>query len=66
MDDEIAPAQPGRIKGFINSSLRVLRLSKKPSKDEFWFVAKVTGLGILLIGLIGYIIESLKWIVVGG
>ncbi len=42
--------------GFINESIRVLRLTRKPKKDEFLMVAKVTGIGMLLIGFIGTII----------
>lgn len=52
----------GRVRTFISNVVRVLRLTKKPKKDDFFFVAKVTGLGILLIGALGYIIESLRWI----
>ena len=51
------------VKSFINSSIRLLRLAKKPEKQEFFFVAKITGLGILLIGLIGYILKSVGIIV---
>ncbi len=39
---------------------RVVKVTKKPSKDEFWTTFKVTGLGILLIGLIGFLILTLK------
>lgn len=35
---------------------RVLVISKKPSRDEFFEVAKVTGIGIILFGTIGLII----------
>ncbi|KAF5410908.1 MAG: protein translocase SEC61 complex subunit gamma [Euryarchaeota archaeon] len=35
---------------------RVLKLARKPNKDEFTMIAKVAGAGILLIGLIGFII----------
>ncbi len=51
-----------RITDFVRESVRVLRLTKKPSKDEFYFIAKTTGLGLLLLGLIGYIVESVRWI----
>ncbi|RLG21230.1 protein translocase SEC61 complex subunit gamma [Candidatus Micrarchaeota archaeon] len=49
-----------KVKAFINDVLRLLRLLKKPKKEEYWFVAKVTGLGIILLGIIGYIIQSIK------
>jgi protein transport protein SEC61 subunit gamma-like protein len=57
MDDK-----KGKIKSFLSNAIRVLRLAKKPKRDDFVFVAKVTGLGIILIGLIGYVIESLRWL----
>jgi len=33
-----------------------LKVTKKPSKEEYISAIKVTGIGILLIGLIGFII----------
>jgi protein transport protein SEC61 subunit gamma-like protein len=58
--------QKGRIRSFLDNAIRVLRLSKKPKKDEFIFVAKVTGLGVLIVGFIGYIVETIRWLLVGG
>jgi len=54
--------QRGRIRSFIYNAVRVLKLTKKPKREDFTFVAKVTGLGILLIGAIGYVIESIRWL----
>ena len=50
------------VKGYINKVIRVLRLTTKPEKKEFWDVAKITALGMVVIGLVGYIIESLKYL----
>ena len=36
---------------------RVIRLSRKPRKSEYIMISKVTGLGIVIIGLIGFIIR---------
>lgn len=44
---------------FIRAHLRVLKLAKKPSNEEFWTIAKVAGLGILVIGILGFIIYIL-------
>jgi protein transport protein SEC61 subunit gamma-like protein len=33
-----------------------LKVTKKPSRDEYKITLKVSGLGILLIGFIGFII----------
>ena len=42
-------------KAFIKECKRVLRITKKPDKIEFKTVMKVAGLGIMAIGLIGFI-----------
>ncbi len=36
--------------------IRVLQIMKKPDREEFWTSAKVTGAGILIIGLVGYVV----------
>ncbi|AIJ06148.1 preprotein translocase, SecE subunit [Methanocaldococcus bathoardescens] len=46
-----------QIKEFIEECRRVWLVLKKPTKDEFLSVAKVTALGISLLGIIGYIIH---------
>jgi protein transport protein SEC61 subunit gamma-like protein len=45
-----------KFKSFIKESKRVLQVTKKPNMTEFKMIVKVTGLGILIIGLIGFII----------
>ena len=32
-------------------------MSKKPGRDEFMNVAKITGIGVLIIGAIGFVIS---------
>ncbi len=44
----------------LNEYMRVLRVTKKPDSVEFKTIIKVSGIGILLIGLIGFIIQ-LSW-----
>lgn len=48
------------IYGFLKQCERVLRVAKKPDRDEYKTVAKVTGVGILIIGVIGFIIALLS------
>ncbi len=45
---------------------RVLKLARKPNKDEFTMIAKVAGAGILLIGLIGFIVFLVLTEIPGG
>ncbi len=44
------------MRNFLSNCKRVLRVARKPGKGEYLQVAKITGLGILLIGFIGFII----------
>ena len=48
------------VKDELNKTLkdckRVLRISKKPDKEEYFAFAKVTSIGIGIIGAIGFII----------
>ena len=49
-----------------NSYVRVLRMASTPSWEEFSQVAKIAGAGILLVGLMGFIIFTAMKIVPGG
>jgi len=40
----------------LDEYLRVLKLARKPTREEFTVIAKVAGAGILLVGLIGFLI----------
>ncbi len=44
---------------------RVLYISKRPDRDEFTNVAKITGIGIIIIGVIGFIISLAAQLVSG-
>ena len=49
-----------RFKRFLKETGRVLRITKRPGKEEFMTTVKVTGLGISVIGGIGFIIFLIK------
>jgi len=46
-----------KLKSFFIKCKRVYTVTKKPKKEEFKAVVKVTGAGILIIGLLGFIIN---------
>ena len=46
-----------RISKFLSDSKRILRLARKPTKKEYLMIAKITGLGMIIIGLIGMTIK---------
>ena len=52
-----------KFKSFINECLRVLRVTRKPDKIEFKTIVKVSGLGMVIIGLIGFMITMIKELV---
>ncbi|HLD48739.1 MAG TPA: protein translocase SEC61 complex subunit gamma [archaeon] len=45
-----------KIKSLIERIKRVLLVSSKPDKDEFKQSAKITGMGLAIIGIIGFVI----------
>ncbi|RLI29236.1 protein translocase SEC61 complex subunit gamma [Candidatus Bathyarchaeota archaeon] len=45
------------LKSFLNSCVRTLKLSSKPSKRELWLSLKISFLGIGVIGIIGFIVR---------
>ena len=45
-----------RFDKFIKDSKRVLKVSRKPDTQEYLEFAKITALGILVIGVIGFVI----------
>ncbi|OGJ13097.1 protein translocase SEC61 complex subunit gamma [Candidatus Pacearchaeota archaeon RBG_19FT_COMBO_34_9] len=53
------------IKSFVAKCKRVWMVLKKPSRDEFLKVAKVSAIGILIIGLIGFAISIIMKIFTG-
>lgn len=54
-----------KLKSFIKESLRILKITKKPSKEEFKVIVKISGLGIILIGLIGFLITIIWTLTIG-
>lgn len=46
-----------KLKNFVKECARVLKITKKPTKEEFKTISKVSGLGILIIGLLGFIVH---------
>jgi len=45
------------LKDFLMKCRRVWTVTKKPSKLEFKIVAKASAIGILAIGLVGFIVS---------
>jgi protein transport protein SEC61 subunit gamma-like protein len=50
---------------FVTECRRVLTVTRKPTKDEYRTLIKVCGIGILVIGFIGFVIQAVKTILFG-
>jgi protein transport protein SEC61 subunit gamma and related proteins len=57
---EFKETKKAKLKKFFKETLRVLRITRKPNKQEYLTTVKVTGLGAAIIGAIGFIIFLIK------
>jgi protein transport protein SEC61 subunit gamma and related proteins len=48
---------------FIKQCRRVLIVSKRPDMEEYQNVSKVTGIGVIIIGVIGFIISIIAQLI---
>lgn len=48
---------------FIKDAKRVLKVSRKPDKAEYIDLAKISALGVVVVGGIGYIIVCLGYLI---
>lgn len=45
------------LRSFLSSAAKLLKLAKKPGRDELWLSIKICFLGIIVIGIVGFIIK---------
>lgn len=48
-----------KLRDIIGEWGRVVKLSRKPRSDEFVLTAKITGLGMAIVGMIGFSIRMI-------
>jgi protein transport protein SEC61 subunit gamma-like protein len=53
------------LKSFVEKCKRVWMVLKKPSREEFLKVAKVSAAGILIIGVLGFVISLIMKFLIG-
>jgi len=51
------------LKRFLLECLRVLKITRKPTGEEFQMIVKVSGLGITLIGMLGFLLQVAKQLI---
>ncbi|MEK6893488.1 MAG: protein translocase SEC61 complex subunit gamma [Nanoarchaeota archaeon] len=57
MEEEKVPVST-RIKSFLIQCKRVWFVLKKPTNQEFKAIAKISALGMLIIGAIGFLVSD--------
>ncbi|MBS3121730.1 protein translocase SEC61 complex subunit gamma [Candidatus Woesearchaeota archaeon] len=60
MEFQQKPSLLQKLKDFITECKRVLMITKKPDQFELKAIVKVSSLGILLIGAIGFLVQLIE------
>ncbi|MGC8850025.1 MAG: protein translocase SEC61 complex subunit gamma [Candidatus Bathyarchaeia archaeon] len=48
---------------FIQSVKRLMRVLHRPSRKEAWLLVKVSIIGVAALGVVGFIVRALFWII---
>jgi len=48
------------VRSFFSSAAKMLKLAKKPGRDEIWLSVKICVLGVAAIGAIGFVIKFIS------
>lgn len=48
---------------FLESSRRLLQATTRPSRDEIWMLFKISMLGIVVLGVIGFMVRVIFWFI---
>ncbi|MFW9899560.1 MAG: protein translocase SEC61 complex subunit gamma [Candidatus Thorarchaeota archaeon] len=55
-----AKKKPGRYQRFtqfMNNAKRILKIASKPSRKEYWLIFKICGIGLVVLGVLSYVIQ---------
>jgi len=47
---------------FIQSVRRLTRVIRKPNRKEAWLLIKISIMGVAALGIVGFIVKALSWI----
>ncbi len=59
-------ADRGKFSDLFGSWRKILRLSRKPDREEFMLLLKLNLIGFTIVGSIGYVIHILATVVIPG
>ncbi len=52
-----------RFKSFLHHSKRIFKIAHKPTKKEYWLMAKICIVGFLILGVLSFIIHQIVVVV---
>ena len=47
---------------FVQQAIRVLKLAKKPTWEEYKQMIKIVGIGFIILGVVGYIFQLIAYL----
>jgi len=48
---------------FLESSRRLLQATTRPSREEIWMLFKISMLGLVVLGMIGFMVRVIFWFI---
>lgn len=56
-DQQKKPGLYERLTIFLQSSKRILKIANKPNRKDYFLVFKICGIGLLVLGVVSYVIQ---------
>ena len=54
-----------RVKTFWANSKRVMKMARKPTVKEMRLILRITGLGVVVIGAVGFVVKLIIGLIMG-
>ena len=54
-----------RIKTFWANSKRAMKMARKPTLKEMRLILRITGLGVVVIGAVGFVVKLITGLIMG-
>jgi len=46
-----------RLTNFLRNSKRIIKIANKPSREEYWMIFKIVAIGMVVLGVLSYVIQ---------
>lgn len=51
------PGRWARFMAFLKNAKRIIKIANKPNRKEYFLVFKICGVGIVILGVLSYVIQ---------